>query len=189
MKKLLAFVALTALTLTTGAIAQNVGTFYGEVGYSEMTVEDNSTNSLGSFSPTAARITLGKVVANNLAIEGLVVQGLSSSSHTLLGAFNVDLKLKTSYGLAIRPFMNLNEDLEVYGRLGSIRVKSKLTATRISNGAWESVDQSVTRTFYGVGAAYKLNNDWKIFTDYNKLQNKDDFMDATFFTVGARYNF
>ena len=71
MKKTLAVIALTASTVSTGAIAQNVGALYGEVAYTEVKVEDTSAvDSTGSYKPSAARFTFGKVVANNLAVEG-----------------------------------------------------------------------------------------------------------------------
>lgn len=185
MKKAFAFVALTAAMVSTGALAQNVGGMYGEVAYSEVKITDTSADNIGSYTPTAARLTLGKVVVDNVALEGFVVQGMSSDSH-LVSNVAVDVKLKTSYGLAIRPFVKLNDDLEVFARLGTARMKGKVTA---SNGnASLSSDGSSTHTLYGIGAAYTLNKEWKAVIDYTKLTEKDD-MKATMVSVGARYSF
>ena len=189
MKKAFALVALTAAIASTSASAQNVGGLYGEVAYSEIKLTDTSSpasDNIGSYTPTAARLTLGKVIADNVALEGFMVQGLSSDSH-LVSTVTVDIKLKTSYGLAIRPFVKLNDDLEVFGRLGTVRMKGKATATA-SNGNSLSEDASTTHTLYGIGAAYTLNKEWKAVVDYTKLTEKDD-MKATMISVGARYSF
>ena len=186
MKKSFALVALTAAIASTGAFAQNVGGLYGEVAYSEVKVKDTSaTDNVGSFTPTAARMTLGKVVADNVAVEGFVVQGMSSDAH-LVSNVTVDIKLKTSYGLAIRPFVKLNDDLEVFARLGTARMKGKVTA---SNGNVSlSEDAATTHTLYGIGVAYTLNKEWKAVVDYTKLSEKSD-MKGTVVAVGVRYSF
>lgn len=81
--------------------------------------------------------------------------------------------------------LKLNDDLEVFARLGTARMKGKVTA---SNGnASLSSDASTTHTLYGIGAAYTLNKEWKAVIDYTKLTEKDD-MKATMVSVGARYS-
>ncbi len=185
MKKLFAL-AVVAAACSTTTFAQNVGAVYGEVAYSEVKVTDTSaTNNVGDFTPTAARFTLGKVVTNNVALEGFVVQGMSSDSH-LVQNVSVDIKLNTSYGLAVRPFVKLNDDFEVFARLGTVRMKGKVTA---SNGnASLSSDAATTHTLYGIGAAYTLNKEWKAVIDYTKLTEKDDTK-ATMVSMGVRYSF
>ncbi len=188
MKKAFAIVALGTAIASTGAMAQNVGSIYGEAAYSEVKISDTTTpasDNIGSYTPTAARLTLGKVVADNIAVEGFIVQGISSDSH-LVDTTTVDIKLKTSYGLAIRPFVKLNDDLEVFARLGTARMKGKVTA---SNGNVSlSEDAATTHTLYGIGAAYSLNKEWKAVVDYTKLSEKSD-MKGTVVAVGVRYSF
>jgi len=59
---------------------------------------------------------------DNLAVEGFILQGLSGESKRYNNA-TIDINLQTSYGLAIRPFMNVNEAVELYGRLGTVKAK------------------------------------------------------------------
>lgn len=183
MKKLALLAAIAALSFN--AAAQNVGSFYGEAAYSSITAKDVSSDNIGTFKPSAARLTVGNVLFNNVAVEGFVMQGLSSDSVTVDGA-NVDLALKTSYGVAIRPFVNLTDSVELYGRLGTIRAKSKATVSY--NGQSESDTSSATHTLYGAGLAYKLTDAAKLVVDYTKLSTKND-VKSSLISVGVRFAF
>lgn len=186
MKKICALIAVTCVAISGNALAQNVGSMYGEVAYSSVKLKDVSSDNLGTFKPTAARLTFGTVVTNNVAVEGYLLQGLSSDSNTVANNVNVDIKLNSSYGVAIRPFVNINESLEAYARLGTLRVKGEATASRGAISASEDI--STSHTLYGVGAAYKLNNSWKAIVDYTKLSTKNETKSSSV-SIGLRYNF
>ena len=186
MKQSLIFVAITTLALASNAYAQKKGDVYGEVSYASVSMKDESSNNLGTFKPSAGRFTLGTVVSNNVAVEGIVQHGLSASSH-LVGTTNIELKLKTGYGLAVRPFLNLSDSVEVYGRLGSVRNGYGIKATA-SNGTTASESDRTTNTMYGGGLAYKINDKASAVVDYSKLNKKDDSA-VSIVSVGVRFGF
>ena len=183
MKKLALLAAV--VTLSFNAAAQNIGSFYGEAAYSSFNSKDVSSDNLGTFKPSAARLTIGNVLFNNVAVEGFVLQGLSSDSSSV-GGVTVDLKLKTSYGVAVRPFINLTDTVELFGRLGSVRAKSKATASFNGGSLVESV--TTTHTLYGAGLAYKLTDTSKLVVDYTKLSTKNE-VKSSLISVGVRFGF
>lgn len=186
MKTLLTVIATTSLLVSANALAQKKGDVYGEVAYVTTSIKDESSSNLGTFKPSAGRLTLGSVVAENIAVEGLIQHGLSASSH-MVGTANIELKLKTGYGLAVRPFMNLNDKVEVYGRLGSVRSGNGATAT-LSNGTSVSTSDRVTNTMYGGGLVYKVSDKVAAVLDYTKLNKKDDTA-VSMVAVGLRFGF
>ena len=174
------FSFLTFTLISTTALAQSDG-LYGEVAYGIITIKDTSSYKLGTWKPSVARFTLGKVVAENIAVEGFVVQGLAKSSVTYSNV-NIELAVQTSYGLALRPFYKVNEDFEVFGRVGKYVNKAKVTAsgTTDSNTYYNNI--------YSIGTAYKINKSYNATLDYTKFNNKGD-ADASTIGVGLRYNF
>jgi hypothetical protein len=178
MKNFFTFVSFTLISATT--LAQSNG-LYGEVAYGALTVKDTSSYNFGTWKPSVARFTLGKVVADNIAVEGFVVQGLAKSSLTYSNV-NIELAVQTSYGLGLRPFYKVNEDFEVFGRVGKYVNKAKVTAS----GTTDS--NTYYHTLYSVGTAYKINNSLNAILDYTKLNNKGD-ANSSLMAVGLRYNF
>jgi hypothetical protein len=162
------------------ALAQSNG-LYGEVAYGSITIKDTSSYNLGTWKPSVARFTLGKVVTDNIAVEGFVVQGLAKSSVTYSNV-NIELEVKTSYGLALRPFYKVNEDFEVFGRVGKYVNKADVTASSTTDS------NTYYHTLYSIGTAYKINNSFDATLDYTKLSNKGD-ANASLIGVGLRYNF
>ena len=128
---------------------------------------------------------MGTVVTNNVAVEGFITQGLTGDSKVISGV-NIDVKDKMGYGVAVRPFFQATQDIEVFGRLGSVR--SEVEATASANGISVSGSSKTTNTLYGVGVAYKINKDTSAIVDYTKLSNKDDTA-VSLVSVGVRFNF
>ena len=184
MKKI-TLVAAFALLGSLNSYAQNVGDFYGEVAYTSFSAGDVSSDNLGTFKPSSVSIGVGNVVAENLAVEGYIIQGASSDTRTING-FDLDLAIKTSYGFAIRPFINVTDDLELFGRLGVMRLKVRGTAS--AAGVFASATGTQTRSMYGLGAAYKLSDKVKLTADYKKLSTKDD-LKVSLVSIGLRYAF
>jgi OOP family OmpA-OmpF porin len=184
MNKLIAL-AVAAAACSTTAMAQSTGNLYGEAAYAMVTAKDTSTDNWGSFKPTLGRFTLGTVVTDNVAVEGFVTQGLSSDSKVISGA-NVDVKVKTGYGVAVRPFVNLSNEVELFGRIGSIRNEFEGT---VSAGVRSRTSSSkTTNTLYGVGVAYNIDKSMTAVVDYTKLSNKDE-TSTSMVAIGVRFNF
>jgi outer membrane autotransporter protein len=155
-----------------------------------VTLEDTSTkDNIGTNKLTLGRFTLGTVVMDNVAVEGFIQQGLSDSTKALNTNTNVQIELKSGYGFAVRPFLNLSNETELFGRIGSVRQESEFKATSISNGKVLATESNkATNTLYGVGIAYKISDDMKAVIDYTKLNNKDN-SDVSMISIGLRYNF
>lgn len=137
---------------------------------------------MGTWKPTLARITVGKNIAENWAIEGIITQGISSDTITISDG---DLKLesKTSYGFAVRPFYKATDSLEIFGRIGWI--KNNFTSTQTS-----STNYSYNQYFWSLGGAYKITDNTSITLDYSKFQNYSDLdANVTMTAIGVRYSF
>lgn len=183
MKKLITL-AVVAAAFSTSTFAQSVGNLYGDVSYGLVNIKDTSAeDNGGTFKTSAGRFSLGSVVTNNVAVEGFITQGLTGDSKLIYGAI-VDVKNKTSYGIAVRPFIQATQDIEVFGRLGTVR--SEVEGTARANGV--SVSSKTTNILSGVGVAYKINKDVSAVIDYTRLSNKDD-TSISMVNVGARFNF
>lgn len=169
----------------TCAQAQNIGKLYGEVAYSMLSIEDTSANNLGTWKPSQARIILGTEVTDYVALEGIISQGLASDT-VVKNTASVETKLKTSYGVAVRPFIKITDDIELFGRVGILRSESE--AIIINAGNRVTSNTSTTFKVYGVGVAYKINKEISAFVDYLKLSHEDNSKPSAF-SVGMRYKF
>lgn len=95
---------------------------------------------------------------------------------------NFELALKSSYGFALRPFYKINEDFEVFGRVGKYVNNFKITYSTYSS------NETYYHTLYSIGTAYKINNNFNATLDYTKLNNKGN-VDASLIGIGLRYNY
>ena len=148
-----------------------------------LTVKDTSSSDMGTWRPTLARITAGKEVTENLAIEGFITQGINSDTVTYNSN---DIKIKTdfSYGIAVRPFMKATDDLEIYGRVGWMQNKGNSSIAAASY----SEDFKWNQYFWSLGVAYKITANLSAIIDYSKLQQIED-TDESYTAIGVRYNF
>lgn len=179
MKSTLVALAITALSAS--AMAQSVNQYYGEAVYDTVTIKDkSSSNNLGSVKPTAARFTVGKVVTDNVALEASYMVGLDSDTWTDYSS--VSTKVKDAYSIAVRPFINVTPELEVFGRIG--KSQSHVDATAGST----TVTSKSTDTIYGFGLAYSVTKDIKAVVDYTMSPEKESSK-VTRMGVGVRVNF
>jgi len=178
-------IATAVLACYLNAAAQNSDGFYYEAAYSNISIKDASSDNLGTWKPSAIRMTFGGVMVDNIALEGFVVQGLQSDTLKVYGS-NLDVSVKTSYGIALRPFVNLSNNVELYGRLGTIRLKSEGLATY--NGIATSTSAQNTHSLYGVGLGYKLKDNLKFVADYTKLSTFEETK-SSLISVGVRFGY
>jgi hypothetical protein len=175
MKKITMATALLAFSLN--AAAQNADGFYSEAAYSSITIRDLSSNSVGAVKPSVARFTFGGVMVDNLALEGFVAQSLKSDSVNAFGLNNT-VSVKAYYGIALRPFINLSDKFELYGRLGSAHVNYESYYGKFGN----------THSLYGIGLGYKLKNNLKIVADYTQLSTYDESR-SSLVSIGVRLGY
>lgn len=173
-------VALAITTLSASAIAQSANQFYGEALYDTVTIKDTSTDDLGTTKPKAGRLTVGTVVMDNLAVEGSFLVGMGSA--TASNNSDVSIKIKNGYSIALRPFVNVTPELELFGRVGKSHTKTEWQA------GVDSGNDSQTDTIYGAGLAYKVSNDVRAVVDYTKSPEKDGSK-VSRIGVGVRFNF
>ncbi len=174
-------IALAIVTLSSSAMAQSVNQFYGEAMYDTVSIKDkSSSNNLGTVKPTVARFTVGNVVMENLAVEASYLVGMSSD--TWSDYSSVSTKVKDAYSLAVRPFVNVTPELEVFGRVGKSRSTVEATAGNTT------ISSKSTDTIYGLGVAYSLTKDAKAVLDYTVSPEKDSSK-VSRIGFGVRVNF
>jgi Outer membrane protein beta-barrel domain len=178
-----------ALTCFLGTVCSTTfaeeNSWYTEAAY----VAANAAGTTYTFTPGLVRFTLGKVVADNWAIEGLLTQGVTSSSVAYSSSVNIQVNGNSGYGFAVRPFMKVTDDVELYGRVGWMQ--SNLTSKVIlaSSGAtYSSTDYSWSQYMGSIGVAYKISKNFNATLDYSTFTQRDD-VTTTQTAVGVRYNF
>lgn len=189
MHKFIACMAAVASLISTTALAQNALPMYGEITAARVSVKDTSTDTSGTLQPRAFRLTLGQVVSPSMAVEEFAYVSSSSPSMdtTINGvATNVSKKQNNLYGIALRPFINVTPNFELFARLGVARAEIKTTT--VSAGQSESTTNTATNAFYSAGASYSFNPTFKASVDVSKFANKNDTQLSNV-SLGLRFNF
>lgn len=158
MKKLIAVLAsLVALcSVTPVASAQNKNN-YTEIGYGWAAYEEAGWR----FVPKLLKLSLGTKVHDNVAIEGMGAFGISDSS-----VGGLTLKADNAFGAYVKPFFNLGDNAELFGKFGFTRFSG--TFSGLASGAGSDSGFS-----YGGGAAYKFDSSMGVFFDYMVYYNND----------------
>lgn len=187
MKKTVVALALASAVVTAAPLtvsAQTVGQLYGEAGYSKLNVNVDIPGA-PEFKPDALKLSLGYVPVKNFAVEGLFATGLSGSSKTIDGV-TVKVDLEETFGVYLRPFVDLNDTVQLYGRLGFISAKAKVSAS-VPGLSVSATDRDEDFS-YGIGAAFNISKTMALTVDYTQLFDKDG-VDVSGYGVGLRFNF
>lgn len=174
MKKttLSALAAATALFASASVHAQRAQTFnpsvYAEIGYTHSNVKISDGADTVKFSPGAVSGVFGYKFTPNLSVEGLLGLGMGKDNITLNGVDSgVDGKVKSTFGVFLRPSFDINENVELFGRVGWVRSKVEISdSTSSANG-------SDTDFAYGIGANFNLSNTTYIQAGWMQYLNKD----------------
>lgn len=176
----LTLIAMTLASLSCSTIAQSVNQPYGAVMYDTATTKDTkASGGFGEAKPKSARFTFGAVVIDNLAVEGSFLVGMGFADTS---ASAMSIKNKNGYSIALRPFINVTPDLELFGRIG------KLRSTTDWREGTDSGSDTTTNTIYGAGLAYKVTNDVRAVVDFTKSPEKNDTKSSSI-GIGVRFNF
>jgi opacity protein-like surface antigen len=98
---------------------------------------------------------------------------------------NVETKSRRTY-LAAKATMPVTEQFSVYGKLGAVHTKDKIS-TDLSNLRYSESDNGV---YAGIGGQYNLNEKVALTLEYERNGKKRDFgAKADAVSVGARYSF
>ena len=184
LKNCLVVVGCSISLISASAFAENKAAkeersgYYAEAAYVLTDSKDTTPEFNGTiWKPSLARITFGKEVSENWAVEGFITQGINSV--TVVGS---KVKQNSGYGIAVRPFIKVTDEIELYGRVGWVRYKETYYGT--------SLEWTYGLYFWSIGAAYKITDNLSATIDYSKLQNKAEyFLEASNTAVGVRYNF
>jgi len=189
MHKSLTLLAVFASLTSSFAFAQNELPTYGEIAMATVTMKDMSSNNLGTFKPRSTRLTLGQVVGPNMAVEEFAyVSSTNPATDTTVNGLptNASKKQNNLYGIALRPFVNVTQNFELFARLGVAR--EEITTTLISAGQTQTTTNTATNTFYSAGASYSFNRTVKATVDVSKFANKIDTQLSNV-SLGLRFNF
>lgn len=164
-----------------GAQAQ----MYGEVGYTAITAKENIDGDRIKASPSALRGILGYELNPNLAVEGMVAFGMSDAAIKVNGvsAPGEKFKIDNAVGLYLKPKTKLNDQVELFGRVGFARVKHTYSEAGVG-----SETASKSSFSYGAGFSYAINPTTSLTADYMQYLSKDGFK-VNGFTFGVGFKF
>ena len=158
---------------------------YAELGY---LTTDASTTSRGvryEAAPTAVRGIFGYDVDPYMAIEGMALFGADDARVRDNGFANSgdEVKVGNSLGLYIKPKYKLSNRVELFARVGVVRVKGSVA---YASGGSET--RSESGLSYGAGLGLAISKSTSINFDYMQYLNKDD-VQINGFTVGLGFKF
>jgi opacity protein-like surface antigen len=177
--------ALAAVAITTAANAQT----YGEIGYTSVTAKETVVLNGNAYnvkaSPTALRGIFGYELNPNLAIEALAAFGLSDATVKVNGISvpGFTMEIDNVVGVYLKPKTKLNDNMEMFGRVGFARAKGTVSAIGVG-----SESSSANSFSYGAGLSYAINPTTSLNADYMSYLNKDGFK-ASGFTFGVGFKF
>lgn len=171
-----ALIALLSALAAGAASAQSMSNqgYYGEVGYLALNLK-NDNNGFDA-TPKLARVTFGKEIDKNLAVEGSYAFTVSKDS-SVVGGTNYTAKA-TAFGVSLKPKMEIAKDVEAFARIGATH----------SNYEDEGSSVSKTKLAYGIGMQAQFTKDVYGQVDYMNYY-KQDGISAKGFTisVGTRF--
>jgi opacity protein-like surface antigen len=160
------FALIAAALLAAGAAQAQTkpnSALYGEVGYVFLNADLGSGYKVDTG---AVRGIIGWDLHQYVALEAMVAVGTSSEDlGGLLAGYKA--KVSNSYGFYVKPKYALNDQVEVFGRLGFANSKVKLSY------AGDSASDDDSSFSWGIGASYKINKQWYVTADYISYYDKD----------------
>lgn len=164
MKTISRLLASLVLVATSGVASAQAAAkdFYVEAGLVPMKISEDGV----AVTPVVARLTFGKNINSNLAIEGVYAFTASKDSMQI-NNINVDVSV-AGYGVYLKPKMEIAKDTEVFARVGY--TSAKLTA---SSGNVSVTGDTVSSFSYGAGVQTVLTKDWYAQADYMIFSKKD----------------
>jgi attachment invasion locus protein len=179
MKRRLHTLAIAATSLI--AVAAHAQGAYGEVGYSQFNLKQDSRGFDTKVKPTAVRAIVGVELAPHLAIEGHAATGLKDDS-VRIGSASATGEVDNMLGAFVKPKVMLGNTVELYGRAG-------VASTKVSTSAFGAGDSDRTTSFaYGGGASFSLTPQLSLNADYmNYLDRRGTKVDGVTFGVGFKF--
>lgn len=201
MKKISMFSLFSAAMLTAGSAfagggallggsggGMEVGTMYGGASVGQATT-DCMMKDENECSSSGFKVYGGYKVADMLAVEGgyynLGTMEESVKGSTTQGQYTIKDPVAegeaNGFGVAAIASVPVVDNLEVFGKAGAMFWKSeatvKATITDTSSGqsavATDIAEKDGTSLLLGVGASYKLNDNWGVRGEYEHFKRQD----------------
>lgn len=187
MKKII-FALVASVAAMSAAQAQMVSKPYIGLGVTSAKHELNTSGT--SVTASADRKAAGKIFAGAditpmFGVEVGHSQSKDDHTVTYAGASgNVESDSRRTY-LAAKATMPMNEQFSLYGKLGAVHTKDKLTSAVGLNHS-----ESDNGVYAALGGQYNLNEKMALSLEYERNGKKRDFgAKADAVTVAARYSF
>jgi hypothetical protein len=166
-------IAISVALACSGAFAQSKAkddSTYIQLGYNSTQYNFDVLSGFSNANNLA--ITLGKNMSENYALEGVFATGMSDSSSNALAstAGTVNVKLTTSYGLYVKPKLNISNSVELFARVGYFNSKSNFT---VPNFPALNTENTGTSPSYGLGASMKITDAIYGSLDWMQWYKKD----------------
>ena len=175
-KKLTAITAMGLLSCAASVHAADEN-YYAELGYTTF----KYSGAGAEWTPTAVRGIFGNNLAENYAIEAMLLLGASNSSNG--STRGVTIKTESGAGVYFKPKAKLGSHVEVFGRLGWANINTQVSSS--FGGTTDAADSGLS---YGFGAAISINKAMSVNVDY-MLYNEDNGSKIDGVTVGIGYKF
>jgi opacity protein-like surface antigen len=167
MKNILVFASLLAAASASFAQSNAAqSSLYGEFGYQSIELESDDFPGLSTDNGAVSGI-IGHKFHPNLSAELFLAGNVDEGSDTI-GGVRVETKIKNSYGIFLRPSTMVWDKAEVFGRVGYLRSKLRVSAPGISSSDSEG------SFAYGVGANYYFSDRLYGQVSYTSFHDKDD---------------
>lgn len=146
---------------------------YTELGFGRIAYEADGWRLL----PFIGKLSVGTKLMDGIAVEGMVATGLASSS---IGG--VTLKVNNAVAAYVRPYVKLNNDFELFARLGYFQ------GTLTASGPGGVISETGSDFSYGIGAAMAISENSALTVDYTSFFNNNG-TNVYGYTIGARFGF
>lgn len=182
MKKFIRVLSVSAVLATAVAAQAQV---YVEGSVTALTAKETSQGVETKSKPSNFSGLLGYNVHPNVDVEGYWGLGAGKSDITENGKNTGDeFKVKSSFGVFVKPKVMLSNELELFGRLGYLENKFSAN-TKNSKNTDTSTQGSLA---VGVGANYYFDKRTYVSGSYMSYHNKDG-LKVNGLSVGVGYKF
>lgn len=155
-------IAITSICLFLGTLSQIASAeekkSYVEIGAGSVAYEEAGWRLV----PKIVKLTAGTKIVDHLAIEAMGAFGAADS--TVEG---ITLKVDSMLGLYLKPYFNLGDSVELYGKLGYTRLSGT------ASGIGGSISAHDSGFSYGAGGAFKFDDTYSVFLDYMQYYDKN----------------